>query len=308
VSEAYTDEGGGGRAFERVASELLARIASGRYPLGMSLPRQRELAEEFGVSRDTVQRALSELKAQGWIKSLQGSGSTVIKTPQIHSPTSSERPDRMVTLRSFMDRIFDQPQVTLDVYTLTSESLATHLGVQKERIRDKEIAPESVSLRMMLPDESLPFPYWRSPGGLHDRLLRERIVNIMRRHAESVRGALTDLKSLGVSVDFDIRTVELVPAFKLYLVNKVEALHGPYNALRRSIQLDARRAVTALDVEGPGAGLTHHVEDSDPSSPGTVFVRSMQAWFDSTWVHLTRPSERPPGSEQPVGGLDEGAM
>jgi hypothetical protein len=39
-------------------------------------------------------------------------------------------------------------------------------------------------------------------------------------------------------------------------------------------------------VIGFGAAFTHHTKDADPDSPGTVFVKSMQTWFDSVWELL----------------------
>ncbi|WP_343243161.1 winged helix-turn-helix domain-containing protein [Streptomyces sp. SID12501] len=74
---------GGGREFDRVADELRHRMTGGVYPLGSLMPAQRDLAQEFGVSRDTVQRVLRELRNEGWIESRQGSGSRVVKTQRI---------------------------------------------------------------------------------------------------------------------------------------------------------------------------------------------------------------------------------
>ncbi|MFF7868846.1 GntR family transcriptional regulator [Streptomyces qaidamensis] len=288
MSEGHTGEGGG-RSFERVAGELRARMADGRYPLHTLLPPQRELAEEFSVSRDTVQRVLRELKSEGWIESRQGSGSRVIRTQQIHSPTSSKRPDRMVTLGPLISEAFEQPDVTLDVFTLTSESLDAHIRLQTERIRAELIAPQSITLRMLLPDESLDFPYWRTKDGASDTILKERLLGITRRHTASLRSVLSDLKTMELvpSVDFEIRQARLVPTFKLYLVNKVAALHGPYQTFQRKIVLEDGREIEAVDVFGLGAQLTHHVKDEDPYSPGTVFVETHQSWFDSVWTYLT---------------------
>ncbi|MFF5027941.1 GntR family transcriptional regulator [Streptomyces collinus] len=47
-----------GRESRRVAAELRVRMADGGYPPDTLLPSQHELATEFGVSRDTVQRVL----------------------------------------------------------------------------------------------------------------------------------------------------------------------------------------------------------------------------------------------------------
>ncbi|MFE8963318.1 GntR family transcriptional regulator [Streptomyces iakyrus] len=284
MSEGYTGEGGG-RPFERVAGELRARMASGRYPLHSRLPSQRELADEFGVSRDTVQRVLRELKSEGWIESRQGSGSSVIRTQQIHLPTSG----RMVTLGPLISEAFEQPEVTLDVFTLTSESLDAHIRLQADRIGAREIAPQSITLRMLLPDESLDFPYWRTENGADDEILRERFLAITRRHTASLRSLMNDLRTMELvpSVDFEIRKTKLVPAFKLYLINKVAALHGPYQTNKRRIVLEDGQEIEATDVVGLGAQLTHHVQDENPYSTDTVFVTTHQSWFDSAWTHIS---------------------
>ncbi|WP_329244883.1 GntR family transcriptional regulator [Streptomyces canus] len=289
MSEGNTGDGGG-KEFERVASALRARMAGGTYPENSLLPAQRELAKEFGVSRDTVQRVLRELAAEGWIVSRQGSGSRVIRVQRIHSPTSGKQPDRMVTLRPLIDQAFEQPEVTLDVFTLTSESLDTHIRLQAERIRQREITPRSINLRMLLPDESLAPPYWRTENGAHDELLRARYLAISRRHTVSLRSVLRSLEVEGLvsSVDVTFRRVELMPQAKLYLLNGREAVYGPYQVYRRPILLDDGQEIAgALDVVGLGAGLTHHVKDDDPFAPGTVFVDSMQQWFDSVWELLS---------------------
>ncbi|MER6439339.1 GntR family transcriptional regulator [Streptomyces sp. NPDC001185] len=313
------DEGqsteGGGKEFWRVLEELRARLANGAYPLGSSLPAQRALADELGVSRDTVQRALRALAGEGWIESRQGSGSRVVKSP-IHLGTPQQETPRVrATLGTFVARAFAQPVVQLDVFTLTSESLDAHIRLQAERVRLGEVRPERIELRMLLPDTSLTLPYPRAKhlasegdarpddgtgsepghgqvaqlnGTLHDRL-----NDITRRHSISLRSALRDLKTekLVPSVQVEVRYVPLTPAFKLYLRPGVEALFGPYEVVERSILMDDETEVDAIDVLGLGSTLTRHVNDEgDPDSSGSVFVESMRAWFDSCWNLLARPS------------------
>ena len=277
---------GGGREFERVAGELRARMNDGTYPKGSFLPPQRELAEEFGVSRDTVQKVLRELRSEGWIETRQGSGSKVVKGQQVQSPTSSG----MVTLRPLIDHAFGQREVTLDVFTLTSESLDAHIRMQSERIRAKEIAPQRIALRMMLPSESLELPYWRTGQPAQDKRLKARFLNIARRSTESLHTALNDLQTTGLvpSVDLQIRRIRLMSYSKLYLLNGTEAVAGQYRPYKRSIEMEDGEVVEGvLDVEGLGAGLTHHVKDAEINSQGTVFVTDMQEWFDSAWENLT---------------------
>ncbi|MGI5376422.1 GntR family transcriptional regulator [Streptomyces sp. CA-251387] len=288
--EAQQSGDSGGREFQRVADELRARMTDGAYPLGSFLPSQRDLAEEFGVSRDTVQRALRELVDEGWIESRQGSGSRVIKTQRIQSPTpKATRSRRGITLESLISEAFEQPEVTLDVYTLTSESLYWRIQQQADRIRGRSISPRRITLRMLLPSEKQPVPYPRVKDDEDDPRLRERLHDITERHTKSLRESLGALKAEGwvPSVDIEIRRAPLAPTFKLYLFNGAEALHGPYEVIERKIELEPGEEITALDVLGLGATLTHHVKDDDPNSSGTVFVESMQKWFDSVWDLLS---------------------
>ena len=280
---------GGGREFERVSDVLRERMAVGVYPLGTLLPPQRFLADEFGVSRDTVQRVLKALRNEKWIETRQGSGSRVVKAQRIHSSgTRVVRPAQAVSLRSFINEAFEAPEVTLDVYTLTSESLDAHIRMQAERIRDREISPERIALRMLLPSRELRLPYPRTKGAPDDPRLQDRLQGITARHSASLRGALRNLRTdaLVPSVDIEIRRVPLAPTFKLYLLNGSEALHGPYEVIERTIELDDGSEIEALDVLGLGATLTHYEKDDDANSTATVFVGGMQSWFDSIWNTL----------------------
>ncbi|MFE3036166.1 GntR family transcriptional regulator [Streptomyces canus] len=281
---------GGGREFQRVADELRGRMTDGTYPMGSFLPSQRDLAEEFGVSRDTVSRVMRELVNEGWVETRQGSGSRVVKTQRIQSSTpKASRSRHGTTLGPLISEAFEQPEVTLDVSTLTSESLDAHIRLQAERIRGGFIAPQRIVLRMLLPDATLPLPYPQVKHDRNDPRLRERLGRITELHTASLEESLRALQTeeFVPSVDVRIHRTPLTPTFKLYLFNGVEALHGPYEVIERKIVLDSEEEITAVDVLGLGATLTHHVKDEDPNSPGTVFVDSMQKWFDSVWNLLS---------------------
>lgn len=66
------------RISDRVADQLLSRIASGEWGPGQRLPGERQLAENMGVSRVSVRAALQALKAQGLVDAVQGGGTRVI--------------------------------------------------------------------------------------------------------------------------------------------------------------------------------------------------------------------------------------
>ncbi|WP_425584560.1 GntR family transcriptional regulator [Streptomyces levis] len=280
-----------GRAQERVLKALRSAMADGTYPPGAHLPPQRELASRFGVARDTVQRALKVLSDEGLIESRQGSASTVLG--RVEQATADTR-GRTHTLASFIGRAFERPEVVLDVYTLTSETLDAHIRLQAERIRAGDLSPERITLRMMVPDEELELPYPRSKANPADGRAQSRLHRITREYVGSLKRTLHDLRE-GDCVPFvevRVRRVPLTPTFKLYLARGEEALFGPYTLIERSILLDdTDEEIEALDVLGIDATLTYHVKDRDEASPGSSFVRSQQEWFDSLWTQLARDDE-----------------
>ena len=61
----------------RIYAELRDRITSGRWPAGSSLPPQRDLAGDFGVSIMTLRQALQLLTDEGLVAARHGSGTYV---------------------------------------------------------------------------------------------------------------------------------------------------------------------------------------------------------------------------------------
>lgn len=66
------------RLFQSVANRIEELIDTGRYPPGSRLPAERELAEQFGVSRVAIREAEIALQAVGRIKIKTGSGAYVL--------------------------------------------------------------------------------------------------------------------------------------------------------------------------------------------------------------------------------------
>lgn len=64
-------------AFQRIKEDILSRIRSGEWKDGEMIPAEVALAQSFGVSRMTVNRALRELTAEQILTRVQGSGTFV---------------------------------------------------------------------------------------------------------------------------------------------------------------------------------------------------------------------------------------
>ncbi len=69
--------------YAQVVAEIKQRIERGIYPPGSLLPSEHQLGDEFGVSRPTIVKALSELRQDGWIDTQQGKGSFVRGRPAL---------------------------------------------------------------------------------------------------------------------------------------------------------------------------------------------------------------------------------
>ena len=61
----------------QLKEELITAIISGKFVMGGSFPTVRELAEDAGVNRNTMQRALSELENDGFVVTNRTAGRTV---------------------------------------------------------------------------------------------------------------------------------------------------------------------------------------------------------------------------------------
>ena len=65
-------------AYKTLADGLRTAINRGSYPSGHRLPTEFELAEQHGVSRQTVRQAFSELVAQGLVYRVRGRGTFAV--------------------------------------------------------------------------------------------------------------------------------------------------------------------------------------------------------------------------------------
>ena len=70
----------------QIAHALMKEIHRGRFRPGDSLPGYRTLAEQLGVSRNTVMSAYHELQVEGWVVSAPGEGSAVARRLPAHLP------------------------------------------------------------------------------------------------------------------------------------------------------------------------------------------------------------------------------
>lgn len=228
----------------------------------------------------TVQQAIRLLRDEGLVVSRQGSGVFV-----------RERTERPVGLRPHLERAFEAAHVSVDFAGFSGETLHGAISEPIDKIRAGRLRPASVSVRLLVPDPSVP---WSLPARVEDMAdspaFRARADRIMRRHALAVVDAVTELNELGLVEEAraEVRVQPAVPLFKLYVINESEAFFGYYPVDKHDVQLDGER-VPVWDLLGKDAVLFHHAADGDPESIGAQYVRQSRMWFDSLWNTVARP-------------------
>ena len=78
-----------------IENDIIEKITQNIYQSDMQLPTEEELRKQYGCSRVTVRRALSDLQYMGYIYSRQGSGSFVSSKQKLQSP------DKVSSLNEF---------------------------------------------------------------------------------------------------------------------------------------------------------------------------------------------------------------
>src|ERR1044072_2418244 len=77
MSEVQEREEKGPSLHRRILAELEARIVSGEWPPGYRIPFEHELTTQFGCSRMTVNKALTQMVSAGLIERRRKAGSFV---------------------------------------------------------------------------------------------------------------------------------------------------------------------------------------------------------------------------------------
>jgi DNA-binding FadR family transcriptional regulator len=130
------------RLYQQVAATIERAIAEGQYQPGQRLASERDLAEQFGVSRPTVRRAVIALEMRGLLESRQGSGVYVRRTSAI-----APAPPRDLDIGAFDQaearRLFEGEVAALAATLITDEELAYLESLVAEMNNEKATKEQS---------------------------------------------------------------------------------------------------------------------------------------------------------------------
>jgi DNA-binding FadR family transcriptional regulator len=110
------------KLYQQIARQIAAAIAGGRYAPGEKLPSERELADDFRVSRPTIRDAMIALEFQGLVEARQGSGVYVSAAPQNPEDTAENEVSALELTEA--RRLFEGEACALAAAIITDEQLA----------------------------------------------------------------------------------------------------------------------------------------------------------------------------------------
>ncbi|WP_431962122.1 GntR family transcriptional regulator [Actinacidiphila sp. bgisy160] len=271
--------GGARREYERVADVLRHEIEGGAIGVGEQLPTHAELVDRFDVSRATVQKAIKALEGKGYVESAQGKG--VFARDWRQSGNAHANGTAVVAvdagsveLDDAIAEAFEAEHITIDAYCLTAESLHGAFLPQARRVLRGELQPSSIQVRLLLarPGAHLAIP--RIVGKPEDTRPLDRLSELIKRYAFTLRNLLEDLVRRGVDVTVEVRTLPITPVAKYYLINRHRGLMGFYKVEAHPVHFPDGKDVQIYDVLGLGARL--YLQGPEQRA-------ECQQWFDSLW-------------------------
>ncbi|WP_030750422.1 GntR family transcriptional regulator [Streptomyces sp. NRRL S-31] len=258
----------------QVSGILRAEILTKKFEPGTQLPSGPELSKRFGVARGTVTKALDMLRDEGLIVTRKGSGSFV-----------RERTERPVGLRPHLEMAFADSQVSVDFAGFSSETLHSAMQEPLDRIRAGRLRPQSIAVRLLLPDTSAPMAVPTLVDGLKDDpVLRDRARNIALTNAAGIQHSVEVLAEMGLveTATVDVKVYRATSLFKLYIINRRDVFFGFYPLRERTLAVEGE-ARTFYDVTGKDTTLFHHAAGPDGESMGSQYVTQATTWFESVW-------------------------
>ena len=136
-------------AYQRIKQAILNNIHQGTWAAGTAISTEMALAEEFGVSRMTVNRALKELSEERVLERRQGSGTFVAQQQFNH--TFVEVRNIAEDLKS-ANRAYEAKVMSKRVLTkaMLSESLRQHFHIDEKGKGRKAKKTEAVDTEAVL--------------------------------------------------------------------------------------------------------------------------------------------------------------
>lgn len=130
-------ETGSRKLYQKIAGKIAEAISQGRFPPGTRLPSERELADDFAVSRPTIREAMIALEMRGLVEPRHGSGIYVTNVPATdHSPELDVGAFELIEART----LFEGEAAALAAAVIGEDTLIELEGLLEHMANEEEPA------------------------------------------------------------------------------------------------------------------------------------------------------------------------
>jgi hypothetical protein len=187
---------------------------------------------------------------------------------------------------------FQATHVTIDVFSLTTETLNQALIGPLQSVLSGGPRPASVTVRVLLPGPEAHLAIPRSVADPSDERPLNRLRELIRSHVITLKSSIGQLEIGAPEIvrSLEVRTAPITPQHKLYVINGHTALFGYYSVFRREIVFSSGEPADIYDSLGLTTPLFPFRNDpANPESAESRFVTESREWFDSLWSTIAEP-------------------
>jgi hypothetical protein len=192
-----------------------------------------------------------------------------------------------VDLRPFIEEAFTRDDVSIDFAGFSGETLHGIIQEPLDKIRTGRLKPETVTIRLLLPDTTKPMVLpCRADDLADDPDNRARLDRLVTRHAHAIGDTLDELASLGLTrqASVQIRAHGCPPLFKMYILNSDDMFFGLYPIIKHTITTPCGPH-DIYDLMGKDSVVFHHSAINGQAN--RQYIQQAQAWFDSMWDNIS---------------------
>jgi GntR family transcriptional regulator len=206
--------------YVQIRADLMNAIELGQLRPGDRAPSERELTQEYGVSRMTARHALTTLETEGYLTRVPGSG-TFVSQPKFEQ--------RMNAVTSFTE------EVQLHGMTPETRTLATAIIEADPRVAEKMAVPPGTPViqfqRLRLANatpmalETATLPLSRFPGIEQVNLASESLYKVLRERYDFSPSRATQSIEVMLAGTFEAGLLLVRPSAPLLLLERLT--HDP---------------------------------------------------------------------------------
>ncbi|MFC4712908.1 GntR family transcriptional regulator [Planococcus dechangensis] len=228
--------------YSQIEEQLKQQIQRGDFPVGTSIPSERELSERFAVSRMTVRQSITNLVNDGLLYREKGRG-TFVASPKVEQPLNG--------LTSFTEDMESRGMVPsskligfeiLEPESDVAQELQLNHGDQVyfvERIRFADDKPMAIE-RTYLPVKRFP--------DLTEESFQGSLYAVIENNQQQKISRATQRMEAGLVKKDDADLLQIKPPAAILMIERISFLEGdlPFEVVRSTYRADRYKFTTDI--------------------------------------------------------------